>query len=84
MYCSVSAPSPVKEQKQVRVYQWHSLVPYFNNNDNKTSAVHAVPPQGLGIETKAAKKIVTLPPNTLPPKRPVAKAIHESISENSK
>ena len=39
LYCSVSAPSRVKEQKQVRVYQWHSLVPYFNNSDIKAMPV---------------------------------------------
>ena len=29
----------MKEQKQVRVYQWHSLVPYFNNSDIKAMPV---------------------------------------------
>ena len=65
----------MKEQKQVRVYQWHSLVPYFNNSEPKSGQE---PTPGLGplVETKAAKKMVVFP------KRPIA--IHESISENSK
>ena len=69
-----SAVTPTKEQKQVRVYQWHSLVPYFNSSEPKP-----VPDQPKSmspmVATKAAKKLVVFPHKL---------AIHESISENSK
>ncbi|KAL4229580.1 hypothetical protein ACF0H5_012618 [Mactra antiquata] len=65
-----------KEPKQLRVYQWHSLVPYFTNEKPQTTDQKPVdPPVESAVLTKAAKKVVTLPP-----KRPVA--IHQSISDN--
>ena len=63
-----------KERKQLPVYQWHSVVPYFNIERPKTD-VKPAPKQPVP-EMKAAKKVVTLPPI-----RP--SAIHQSISDNS-
>ena len=66
-----------KESKQVPLYQWHSLVPYWTPS-KPANHLEASPKKSSTpvTEPKAAKKMVTLQS-----KRPTA--IHQSISDNS-
>ncbi|XP_052258795.1 protein capicua homolog isoform X2 [Dreissena polymorpha] len=59
------------QKESIKVYQWHNIVPFFNYKGPSTvqTSTASVP-----VETKAAKKVVTLPPKRT--------AIHQSISDN--
>jgi len=66
---------PPKEAKQLPVFQWHSVVPYFNITRPPPEPKVATTTPVVVVETKPQKKV------TLPPKRT---AIHQSISDHSK